>query len=141
MLNKHKELKLWEDQIYINKYFSEYTGEKRKILFQRAKEIRERDEFDKIVYNRFVLNSFRHASSISHVMNIRYIRNNLILEDLHFNSFCYESFSNTEDERDPGEFFFNEANTQNFECFDLFLNEIGSFLYGKKILELLMQFM
>ena len=106
MLNKYKELKLWEDQIYINKYFSEYTGEKRKILFQRAKEIRERDEFDKIVYNRFVLNSFRRASSISHVMNIRNIRNNLILEDLHFNSFCYESFSNTEDERDPGEFFF-----------------------------------
>ena len=91
--------------MYINKYFSEYTVEKIKTLFQRSKEIRERDEFGKIVYNRFVLNSFRHASSISHVMNICYIPNHLILENLHFNSFSYESFPNTEDERDPDEFF------------------------------------
>ena len=34
VLNKYKELKLSEDQIYINKYFSEYTVEKRKILFK-----------------------------------------------------------------------------------------------------------
>ena len=45
VLNKFKELKLWEDQIYINKDFSEYTVEKRKILIKPAKEIRERGKF------------------------------------------------------------------------------------------------
>ena len=55
VLNKYKELKLWEDQIYINEYFSEYTVDKRRILFIRAKGIRERGEFAKIVYNRLVL--------------------------------------------------------------------------------------
>ena len=54
VLNKYKELKLWEDQIYINEDFSEYTVEKRRILFKRAKEIRERGEFAKVVYNRLV---------------------------------------------------------------------------------------
>ena len=54
VLNKCKELKLWEDQIYINEDFSEYTVEKRRILFKRAKEIRERGEFAKVVYNRLV---------------------------------------------------------------------------------------
>ena len=54
VLNKYKERKLWEDQIYINEDFSEYTVEKRRILFKKAKEIRERGEFAKIVYNRLV---------------------------------------------------------------------------------------
>ena len=54
MLNKYKKLKLWEDQIYINEDFSDYTVEKRTILFKRAKEIRERGEFAKVVYNRLV---------------------------------------------------------------------------------------
>ena len=54
VLNKYKELKLWEDQIYINEDFSEYTVEKRRILFKRAKEIRERGEFAKVVYKRLV---------------------------------------------------------------------------------------
>ena len=48
------ELKLWEDQIYINEDFSEYTVEKRRILFKRGKEIKERGEFVKVVYNRLV---------------------------------------------------------------------------------------
>ena len=47
---------LWEDQFYINKDFSEYTVDKKKILFKRAKEIRERGEFTKSGYNR--LNSY-----------------------------------------------------------------------------------
>ena len=42
VLSKYKELKLWEDQFYINEDFSECTVEKRRILFKRAKEIRER---------------------------------------------------------------------------------------------------
>ena len=54
VLNKYKELKLWEDQIYINEDFSEYTVKKRRILFKRAKEIRERGEFTKVFYNRSV---------------------------------------------------------------------------------------
>ena len=54
VLSKYKELKLWEDQIYINEDFTEYTVEKRRILFKRAKEIRERGEFAKVVYNRLV---------------------------------------------------------------------------------------
>ena len=52
LLNKYKQLKSWEDQIYINEHFSEYTVEKRRILFKRAKEIWERGEFAKVVYNR-----------------------------------------------------------------------------------------
>ena len=54
VLNKYKELKLWEDQIYINKDFSEYAVEKRRLLFKCKKEIRERGEFTKVVYNRLV---------------------------------------------------------------------------------------
>ena len=56
VLNKYKELKLWEDQMYINEDFSECTVERRKILFKRAKVIRERDKFAKVVYNRLVSN-------------------------------------------------------------------------------------
>ena len=36
-LNSYKELKLWEDQIYINEDVSKYTVEKRKTLFKHAK--------------------------------------------------------------------------------------------------------
>ena len=53
-------------------------------------------------------------------------------ESLHFNPFHNESFSDTEDERDPDENFFNELNTQNFECSYLFPNEIESFLSEKE---------
>ena len=55
VLHKYKELKLWEDQIYINEDFSEYTVEKRRILLKCAKEIRERDEYAKAIYNRLIL--------------------------------------------------------------------------------------
>ena len=40
--------------MYINENFSEYIVEKRRILFERTKEIRERGEFAKVVYNRLV---------------------------------------------------------------------------------------
>ena len=53
-------------------------------------------------------------------------------ENLHFNPFYNESFSDAEDERDPDENFFNEVNTQNFECSYLFPNEIESFLSEKE---------
>ena len=54
VLDKYKDLILWEDQIYINKDFSEYTVEKRKVLIKSAKEIRERGKFAKVAYNRLV---------------------------------------------------------------------------------------
>ena len=53
-------------------------------------------------------------------------------ENLYFNPFYNESFSDPEDERDPDENFFNEVNTQNFECSCLFPNDIESFLSEKK---------
>ena len=37
-------------------------------------------------------------------------------ENLHFNPFCNESFSDAEDEKDPDKNFFNKVNTQNFKC-------------------------
>ena len=53
-------------------------------------------------------------------------------ESLHFNPFHIESFSDTEDERDPDENFFNELSTQKFDCSYLFTNEIESFLSEKE---------
>ena len=53
-------------------------------------------------------------------------------ERLHFNPFHNESFSDTEDEIDSDENFFNELNTQKFECSNLFPNEIESFLSKKE---------
>ena len=53
-------------------------------------------------------------------------------ESLYFNHFCNESFSDTEDERDPGENFFNEVNIGSFICYYLLPNEIESFLSEKE---------
>ena len=53
-------------------------------------------------------------------------------ESLHFNPFHNESFSDTGDGRDPDKNFFNELNTQNFECSYLFPNEIESCLSEKE---------
>ena len=53
-------------------------------------------------------------------------------DNLHFNSFYNERFSDTEAERDPDENFFNEVNSWNFECSYLFPNEIESLLSEKE---------
>ena len=53
-------------------------------------------------------------------------------ENLHFNPFHNESFTDTENERGPDENFFNELNSQNFKCSYLFPNEIESFLSEKE---------
>ena len=58
--------------------------------------------------------------------------NQINFENLHFNPFYNESFSAAEDERDADGSFFNEVNTQNFECSYLFPNEIESFLSEKE---------
>ena len=50
---------------------------------------------------------------------------------LKINPFYNKSLSGAEYERDPDEHFFNEINTQNFECSYLFPNEIESF-HSKK---------
>ena len=58
--------------------------------------------------------------------------NQVNFENSHFNPFCNERFSDTEDERGQDENFFHELNTQNFECSYLFPNEIESFLFEKE---------
>ena len=59
--------------------------------------------------------------------------NQINFESLHFNNFYNERFSDAEDQRDPDENFFNEVNTQNFECSYLFPNETESFLSEKNL--------
>ena len=61
--------------------------------------------------------------------------NQINFENLHFNPFYKESFSDAGDERDPDENFFDEVNTPNFECSYLFPNEIESFLSEKETSE------
>ena len=56
----------------------------------------------------------------------------IILENLHFNPFYNEGFSDAEDERASDENFFNEVNTWNFERSYLFPNDIESFLSEKE---------
>ena len=58
--------------------------------------------------------------------------NQIDFENLHLNFFYNERFSDTEGERDPDENFFNVVNTQNFECFYLFPNELKSFIFEKE---------
>ena len=55
--------------------------------------------------------------------------NQVDFENLHFNSFYKEHFSDTENERDLDENFFNKVN---FECSYLFPNELESFLFEKE---------
>ena len=70
-------------------------------------------------------------------MKIRYALNQINFENLYFNPFYNESFSDAEDERDPDENFFNKINTQNFQCSYLFSNEIESFLSEKENSEII----
>ena len=70
-------------------------------------------------------------------MNIRHGPNQINFENLPFNPFYNERFSDAEDERDPDENLFNEVNTQNFECSYLFPNETESFLSEKKNSEII----
>ena len=58
VLSKYKELKLWEDQIYINEDFCEYTVEKRRILFKRTKEIRKRGNLPKLFITGLIPSNF-----------------------------------------------------------------------------------
>ena len=58
--------------------------------------------------------------------------NQINFENLHFNPFYKERFSDAEDERDPNENFSNEVNTYNFECSSLCPNEIESLLSEKE---------
>ena len=51
VLSEYKARNLWTKGIFINEDFSEDTVEKRKSLFQRAKELREEGEFAKVVYD------------------------------------------------------------------------------------------
>ena len=53
-------------------------------------------------------------------------------ENLDFNPFYNESFSDAGDERDPDENPFNRVNTQSFKCAYLWPKEIQSFLSEKE---------
>ena len=64
-------------------------------------------------------------------------RNQINFENLHFNPFYNETFSDAEDERDPDVNLYNEVNTQNLECSYLFPNEIESFLSEKENSEII----
>ena len=55
VLSEYKARKLRTKGIFINEDFSADTIEKRKGLFQRAKELREEGTFSKIVYNILVV--------------------------------------------------------------------------------------
>ena len=55
VLSEYKARKLWTKGIFINEDFPEDTMEKRKGLFQRAKELREEEKFAKVVYNRLIV--------------------------------------------------------------------------------------
>ena len=54
VLSEYKARKLWTKDIFINEDFSEDTMEKRKGLFQRAKELQEEGKFAKVVYDRLL---------------------------------------------------------------------------------------
>ena len=59
VLSEYKTWKLWTKGIFINDDFSADTIEKRKGLFQRAKELREEGTFSKMVYNILVAHDRR----------------------------------------------------------------------------------
>ena len=59
VLSEYKARKLWTKGIFINEDFSEDTMEKRKSLFQRAKELREEGKFAKVVYDRLIVHDRR----------------------------------------------------------------------------------
>ena len=59
LLSEYKARKLWTKGIFINEDFSEDTMEKRKSLFQRAKELREEGKFAKVVYDRLIVRDRR----------------------------------------------------------------------------------
>ena len=54
VLRTYKHLKLWEKRIYVNEDFSERTSEKRRELFQKAKELRESGKYAKVIYNKLI---------------------------------------------------------------------------------------
>jgi hypothetical protein len=54
IFNQYKQLKLWKERIFINEDYSERTIEKRRILFQQAKELRAGGKYARVVYNKLV---------------------------------------------------------------------------------------
>ena len=59
VLSEYKARKLWTKGIFINEDFCDDTMEKRKSLFQRAKELREEGRFAKVVYDRLTVRDRR----------------------------------------------------------------------------------
>ena len=53
VMSKYKELKYWEQNIFINEDFSERTVQKRKELFKEARELRREGRFAKVIYRSY----------------------------------------------------------------------------------------
>ena len=64
VLTKFREKKLWNKDIFINEDFSEYTLELRKGLFKKAKLLRERGMYAKVVYNKVISHEFRETREV-----------------------------------------------------------------------------
>ena len=59
VLSEYQARKLWAENIFVSEYFSEDTIAKRKVLFQRAKELREEEKSAKVVYDRLTVRDRR----------------------------------------------------------------------------------
>ena len=114
---KCKALKFWEDQIYINKDFNYYTVGKRRILFKRSKEIRERGGLVKLFITGLFPTKFNMLLLFKMKWKFAISPNQINFENSHFNPFYNKIFSDAEHKRDPDENTFNEVDTQNFECY------------------------
>ena len=64
VLTQFKKKKLWEKKIYMNEGFSERTVAKRKELFKKVKELRERGITNaKVVYNKIIYSEVRDGAN------------------------------------------------------------------------------
>ena len=61
VLKQFKEKKLWNKKLFINENFFEATIELRKSLFKRAKVLRERGLFAKVIYNKLISHEWRET--------------------------------------------------------------------------------
>ncbi|XP_065675715.1 uncharacterized protein LOC136091922 [Hydra vulgaris] len=54
VLKKYTTMKLWNDRLYVNEDFSDFTINLRRKLFKEAKELRAKGKFAKVTYNKLI---------------------------------------------------------------------------------------
>ena len=59
VLSEYKAKRLWQSEIYVNEDFSERTARKRKELFKKVKELKDKGIKAKVVYNKLCYNVLR----------------------------------------------------------------------------------